>query len=206
MKSLLSARRHRRALVGVMAGIATLLATGVAPSATTVTVAAGAGTADGAITYSTGYVPGGLAACFPSAQWSLSGVTGNAAVLHLHGDFYAGGISVTGGALMSCDGGAFGNGNASFIFQQSSPLIQGATLQCGSAAINKPMQGPWIRTGAIAAYLVVGPCWVNSVFEGNSQILGAGEWVPAGSSTPFTQNASSASLTSTWYIAAANNQ
>jgi hypothetical protein len=204
MKPLLSARRHRRTLVGVMAGIATLVATGVSPSAQ-VTVAAGGGTADGAVSYTVGYVPGGLAACYPSAQWSLSGVTGNAAVLHLHGDFYAGGISVTGGALMSCDGGAFANGNVSFAFQQLDPIVQGATLQCGTAAEGRPMQGPWIRTGAIAVYLIVGPCAVNNIQEGTSQILGAGEWMPSsGSSTPFTVNASSATLTSTWYIAAAN--
>jgi len=197
MKSLLSARRHRRALVGVMAGIATLVVTGTSPSAA-VTVAAGAGTADGSITYGTGYVPGGLAACYPAAQWSLSGVGGNAAVLHLHGDFYAGGIRVTGGALMSCDGGAIANSNANFTFQQSNPLVQGASLSCPT------MQGPWIRTGAIAMYLIVGSCTVNGVPEGSSQILGAGEWSPSGSGTPFSQNASSASLTSTWYVAAAN--
>jgi hypothetical protein len=200
MIALLPARRRRLALAGATAALTTLLVTGASPSAA-VTAAAGSGTLNGTINYSIGYVPGGLAACYPSAQWSFpsGGATGNAAVVHLKGDFYAGGISVTGGATMSCDGGAFANGTATFNFQNATPLVSGDTLDCPG------LTGPWIRTGAIATYVLFGSkCSVNSVNDGSAQVMGTGQWMPAGSSTPFTQNASSASVTTVWSVAAAS--
>lgn len=194
MKSLLSARRHPKVVVGVTAAIATLLATSSSPSAQ-VTFSAGAGTVNGTVTYSTGSEPGALAQCSAGAAWAFGagGASGNAVVLHLHGDFYAGPVQVTGGGTMGCESAAIGQGSVSFGFTAINPIINTASFSCPA------MGGQWIRLAAIAVYEAQGNCTIDGVNDGITQIGGVGQWTPSGTS-PFTQTSSSATLASVWAI------